>query len=126
MGVDRNADSISFDHAALGGKGVTVFQNMESLEPGHDATARWVWDAAAPMARWLCDSPEVVVGRSVVELGAGPGLPGIVASRLGAASVTGGVVARVKQLLFFGWLRNLCLPSTYPNTFSKCPRYFFL
>jgi SAM-dependent methyltransferase len=39
------------------------------------------------MATYLCDHPEVVRGKSVVELGAGPALPGVVAARLGAERV---------------------------------------
>ena len=40
------------------------------------------------MAQFLCEHAESVRGRDVVELGAGPGLPGLVAAKLGASRVT--------------------------------------
>jgi len=40
------------------------------------------------MAQFLCENPTLVKGRDVVELGAGPGLPGVVAAKLGASRVT--------------------------------------
>lgn len=48
-----------------------------------------VWPSAIVMARWLVIQPPVVEleGKKVVELGAGLGLPSMVAARLGAASV---------------------------------------
>ena len=87
MGVDHLASRIVFEHPALGPTPVTVRQNVAPPGVGRDATARLVWDAAAPMATYLCDHPEVVRGKSVVELGAGPALPGVVAARLGAERV---------------------------------------
>ena len=85
--VDHTSPEIEFVHEALGDTSVTVRQSLGPLGDGRDATARWVWDGAAPMAEFLCEHPERVRGKTVVELGAGPGLPGIVAARLGAARV---------------------------------------
>ena len=85
--VDHTSPEIEFVHEALGDTSVTVRQSLGPLGDGRDATARWVWDGAAPMAQFLCEHPERVRGKTVVELGAGPGLPGIVAARLGAARV---------------------------------------
>lgn len=86
-GVNHEAGKIVFEHPALGDTPVSVRQNLDPLGDGRDATARWVWDAAAPMAQYLADNPDVIRGKTVVELGCGPALPGIVAARLGAKRV---------------------------------------
>ena len=90
VGVDHDATAIEFAHAALGTDVVAVRQDLEK-DRDHatrDATARFVWDGAAPMATWLCENATTRVrGKRVVELGAGPGLPGIVAAKLGAREV---------------------------------------
>ena len=46
-----------------------------------------VWGSALHLSHWLVANAGVVAGRSVVELGAGAGLPSLVSARLGAASV---------------------------------------
>lgn len=46
-----------------------------------------VWLAAHALARTIMAAPEIVRGCSVAEFGAGPGLVGLVASRLGAKQV---------------------------------------
>lgn len=43
------------------------------------------WPMAVELARRLAETPELAAGRRVLELGAGVGLPGMVASSLGAA-----------------------------------------
>ena len=84
--VDHTVDSIRFDHPSIGE--VTVRQDLGLAGEDRDATARLCWDAAFPMAQFLCENPTLVKGRDVVELGAGPGLPGVVAAKLGASRVT--------------------------------------
>lgn len=44
--------------------------------------------AAVGFSQYLSLNPDVVKGKKILELGAGLGLPGIVASHLGAKSVT--------------------------------------
>ena len=46
-----------------------------------------MWPGGAALARHVLDHPETVVGRSVIDLGAGSGLVGIAAALAGAASV---------------------------------------
>jgi len=46
-----------------------------------------VWESAQALAEALADDRDRVAGRTVLELGAGVGLPGIVARAVGAASV---------------------------------------
>ena len=84
--MDHTVDSIRFDHPSIGE--VTVRQDLGLAGEDRDATARLCWDAAFPMAQFLCENPTLVKGRDVVELGAGPGLPGVVAAKLGASRVT--------------------------------------
>ncbi|ACO61579.1 predicted protein [Micromonas commoda] len=71
---------------------VRVRQNLDAMDGianGDDATARWVWPGARATAKWLCDRrAEWIEGMHVVEIGSGTGLLGLVAARLGAASVT--------------------------------------
>jgi predicted nicotinamide N-methyase len=49
--------------------------------------AYW-WGGGLALARYVLDHPAQVVGRRVVDLGAGSGLVGIAAARAGAAKVT--------------------------------------
>ena len=42
-----------------------------------------LWDASVGLSRWLDDHPDCVAGKRVLELGAGVGLPGLVARSLG-------------------------------------------
>ena len=85
--VDHVASAIEFVHIALGSSPVLVKQSLEPVADGRDATARWVWNGAFPHATFLCEHPEYVKNKTVVELGAGPGLPGVVAGKLGAKRV---------------------------------------
>jgi len=45
------------------------------------------WNAARALARFLQRNPELYAGRTVLELGAGGGLPGLVAAKCGARKV---------------------------------------
>ena len=55
------------------------------------ACAAQVWAVAHVMCRQLAAHPEAVRGCRVLELGAGTGVAGILAAKLGAAQVGGGV-----------------------------------
>ena len=84
--MDRTLATVSFRHPSLAGPGpVEVRQDLGGFD-GVDGTARWVWPGALRAAEWLCDrGPEWIRGKRVVELGAGTGMLGLVAARLGAA-----------------------------------------
>ena len=60
---------------ALGDAGFTEFGNE-------------VWPGGKVLGEWLAARPELVRGKAVLELGAGAGLPGLVAAAAGAASTT--------------------------------------
>ena len=53
-----------------------------------DGTAFTLWDGAFQLAKYLEAHPSLVRGKSVLELGAGCGLLGLVAATLGASRVT--------------------------------------
>lgn len=50
----------------------------------HDLYGFLLWESAVGLARWLTQQTEQIRGRQVLELGAGVGLPGLVAQTLGA------------------------------------------
>ena len=51
------------------------------------STGLELWGGATRVAEYLLDHRDLVAGKNVVELAAGAGLPGLVASKLGARSV---------------------------------------
>ncbi|PON48405.1 Lysine methyltransferase [Trema orientale] len=58
---------------------------------GRALTGAWVWDSALVLAEWLAAAQDQLEfslrGKSVIELGAGAGLPGLAAALLGASRV---------------------------------------
>ena len=46
-----------------------------------------MWGAAERLCAWLVERPWLVQGKRVLEVGAGVGLPGLLAAKLGAAHV---------------------------------------
>lgn len=83
---DQRSAEVKFTHPALpvplrleqrGAKSVGFVSGTSSV----------MWPVAYNTSRWLCERPELVRGRTVVELGAGLGLVGATAAGLGAASV---------------------------------------
>ena len=44
-----------------------------------------LWESSVALARWIAAKPELLRGKGVLELGAGVGLPGLVARSLGAS-----------------------------------------
>jgi predicted nicotinamide N-methyase len=57
------------------------------MEYGEGGLGWRVWPAALLLGQFICDYPETVMGKTVLELGAGLGLPGLLAGKLGASRV---------------------------------------
>ncbi|KAK8640039.1 hypothetical protein V6N13_138404 [Hibiscus sabdariffa] len=62
---------------------------------GRPLTGSWVWDSALLLSHWMSAHLNVE-GKTVIELGAGAGLPGLTAALLGANRV---LLTDVQQLL---------------------------
>ena len=58
--------------------------------PSWDVLRAQVWASAHGVAKLLAESPDLVRGRRVLELGSGCGLVGLLAAKLGAAQVRSG------------------------------------
>jgi predicted nicotinamide N-methyase len=65
----------------------------------HDSTAFTVWDGGLLLADYLQTFPELVKGKTVLELGSGMGLAGLVAAALGAKYVLLTDLSHVVDLL---------------------------
>lgn len=83
--VDQRSRLVRFVHDAVGvleceqrGSG------SEGFVPG---TSSVIWPVSMLLCRRLCEQPELVRGKAVVELGAGIGILSMVAAALGAARV---------------------------------------
>ena len=82
----------------VGGRGwtLTSVQDQDALISGVQTEADLtqfpygllLWDSAVGLAERLAAEPKLVRGKRVLELGAGVGLPGLVAQTLGARKVT--------------------------------------
>jgi len=78
-----------------------------------------VWPSAARLCSRLAASPQLLSGSSVLELGAGVGLTGLLASRLGAANVC---LTDALPGLLHTLVRNAALQP--PGGSDVCVRHF--
>ena len=86
-GTTDEASSASFQQEAEKDERRKDSNRSENEKP--DLLGLDVWPAALELCEYLADNPSIVKGRRhVVELGAGVGLPGLLAAKLGACSVT--------------------------------------
>mmetsp|Transcript_92245 Transcript_92245/g.192908 ORF Transcript_92245/g.192908 Transcript_92245/m.192908 type:complete len:474 (+) Transcript_92245:80-1501(+) len=110
----REESLITFSHQTLGGLVVEVEQEQLSKRAGsnEDATGHVVWPSAHSMSAHLCEHPELVRGKKVVELGAGTGLVGFVAAALGAREVILTDLPSTLPLLHSNVQRNSALQSS--------------
>lgn len=82
----RGEPVVEFQHSKLPFT-ITIEQENGRRVAGEDATGCVVWPTAHATAAHLCQHVELVRGCRVLELGAGTGLVGLVASALGASEV---------------------------------------
>ncbi|CAL9781247.1 unnamed protein product, partial [Musa acuminata subsp. burmannicoides] len=83
----------------ISGHKLIIHEGDDSSDPstGRALTGSWLWDAAIHLAEWMAaDGGPHLAGVTVLELGAGTGLPGLLAAAMGAARV---VLTDVAQLL---------------------------
>jgi predicted nicotinamide N-methyase len=87
-------------HVDIAGRALAVVERDDAHDPatGRALTGSWLWDSAVVLATHLASSkPSPLAGATVLELGAGTGLPGIAAvACLGAARC---VLTDVRPLL---------------------------
>lgn len=62
-------------------------QQQQEEEEKPDLLGLDIWPAAIELCNYLSDNPTLVAGKTVLELGAGVGLPGLLAACLGASQV---------------------------------------
>lgn len=95
--VDTSYEEVEFEFNG-------VKQRLKTLTSGatdYDMTGQVVWPASRLMCWYLSlHAADLIEGRSVLELGAGGGLPGLLCSRLGASRVvqTDGIDRVIKLL----------------------------
>lgn len=71
-----------------------------------------IWPAAIGLAEYLFLHPSLVMGKKVVEIGCGLGLPGIVAGRLGAEVLLTDYLSEPLELARYNWERNIQRPAS--------------
>ncbi|MCL7040628.1 hypothetical protein MKW94_016120 [Papaver nudicaule] len=89
-----------FDIATTGKKLVIQeLENMSDPQTGRILTGSWVWDSSVLLSEWITNQQQNefdLQGKTVLELGAGMGIPGMTAALLGASHV---VLTDVKSLI---------------------------
>ena len=96
--VDQHAPIVRFEHPAIGAP-VECEQHGSTSDKFEPGTSSVVWPVALLLSRHLCETPDLVRGKSCVELGAGIGMVGMVASALGASNVVMTDIARAMGVL---------------------------
>ncbi|KAF3448197.1 hypothetical protein FNV43_RR08910 [Rhamnella rubrinervis] len=92
----------------VAGKTLVVFEHDDVYDnvTGRALTGSWIWESALVLAEWMTTQGHLdfpFQGKTVIELGAGAGLPGLTAALLGADRV---VLTDVDTLLP-GLLKNV-------------------
>ena len=84
-GVDQRSDYVLFSNPAL--TAVLTVAQYGNKHPARRSISSVVWPSASTFGRYLCKHMGLVVGKTVLELGCGIGLTGLVAGALGASLV---------------------------------------
>ncbi|XP_052170936.1 uncharacterized protein LOC127787112 [Diospyros lotus] len=85
----------------IAGEKLVIYEHDDvcDLATGRALTGSWVWDSAFVLSQWTATQGRLefdFAGKTVLELGAGTGLPGLTAALLGASRV---VLTDVEALL---------------------------
>ncbi|WP_246687167.1 50S ribosomal protein L11 methyltransferase [Mesorhizobium sp. B2-5-9] len=80
-------------HPSSGLRRLVEGDDADSQEPQPPYWA-YAWAGGAVLARYVLDHPEIVAGRRVLDLGAGSGIVGIAAGKVGACEVMAAEVDR--------------------------------
>ncbi|KAK1257892.1 hypothetical protein QJS04_geneDACA017383 [Acorus gramineus] len=72
-------------------------ENVSDPKTGRALTGSWLWESSLYLSEWLTTQTHLtLVGKTVVELGAGTGLPGLTAAMIGSKRV---ILTDVEPLL---------------------------
>eukprot|EP00439_Symbiodinium_sp_Y106_P080128 s616_g18.t2 len=85
-GCNQRAPCVEFMHGLLS-KPLRLEQRGATSGDFVQGTSSVIWPAASRLAEYLCDHPELLRDRSVLELGAGLGLVGAACAAAGAKPV---------------------------------------
>ena len=93
MAHSIKAPVVTFSHEALHTPVTLEHMPNDSALPtpgdeAADGTNLRLWPTSLVLSQFLCEHPEYVAGKRVVELGSGSGAVGLVCAALGASSVT--------------------------------------
>jgi hypothetical protein len=83
--VDESYVKCSFEFGSSLPSATTILCST-AASTDYDLTGQVVWPVSVFLTWFIVQRPEFFIGQHVVELGAGCGLPGLVAARVGAAS----------------------------------------
>jgi hypothetical protein len=114
---------------------IFVVERLTSKD-GCGSQAVLVWPAARVLSHYIYSIRDVIRGKSVVELGAGAGIPGVLCAKLGAKSVlltdTEDVISACERSIFANDIKEFCSADVlrwgrYPSMLLKLgPQDFVL
>ena len=89
MAFSIKTTDVKFEHPALSSP--VLLEHRPDAPPtamDADGTCHRLWPTSLVLSTFLCEHPELIAGKRVIELGSGSGAVGLVCAALGAASVT--------------------------------------
>lgn len=107
-GCDEHRGAVIREFNFCGTASKTQVELRLRLGSFNTAGVGWkVWPSASILSQWLVDNPQAICGMDVLEVGAGPGLCGFVAARLGSRRcVLSDFASHVVELLAANCVEN--------------------